>query len=267
MKTMIDLTRKMTAGMSVYPGDPLFQSLAVADHDADGYRVTRLTFGSHIGTHLDAPYHSFEDGETLDSFPVERFFLSAAVVDLTSRLKTPGSRRFPPIITPALLAESALVFDSVDCVILRTGWSDRWGTPPFYDAFPSILPETAEWIADRPILMLGMETPSLSSLAHFALADSKEDDSFDDAAGRRMSIDEAALLHSDGQAHRILLGRTPPILLLEGLTRLDRLPAMSPGDAASAESLDDKIFDLACFPLLTERSDGSPVRAVAILRK
>ena len=266
---MIDLTRKMEMGMPVYPGDPFFQSRVVADHNEDGYRVSELTFGSHAGTHLDAPFHAFTDGETLDSFPVDHFFLPSVLIDLTLSLSRPSpvekgdemeeglSAPFPALITPETLAPFAPVFESVPSVILRTGWSDYWGTELFYERFPSLLPTSAEWIAEFPIRIFGMETPSLSSLANFA---------FSEEASEIMGggVTEETFLHSDQIAHRTFLGRTPPVLLLEGLTNLDKLPAVTPETVGNYR---DFLFTLACFPLPWNRSDASPVRAVAIFDK
>ena len=59
---VIDLTQPMKEGMPVYPGDPLFRTRPVADHETDGYRVTELSLGTHTGTHIDFPYHFFRTG-------------------------------------------------------------------------------------------------------------------------------------------------------------------------------------------------------------
>ena len=77
---LIDLTREISEGMPVYPGDPLFQARPFADYGTDGFRATRFTIGSHLGTHVDAPCHYIEDGETVYDVPVRIFYGPCQVV-------------------------------------------------------------------------------------------------------------------------------------------------------------------------------------------
>lgn len=301
----VDLTRPLREGIPVYPGDPLFQARPFAEHSTDGFRGTRWAFGSHTGTHLDAPFHYFVDGETLDSFPVDFFVGDAAVLDLRSTVGV-DSERFaaprrvgrPVLVEPSDLEPFESIFDAVPFVFLRVGWAERFGRADFYNAFPSLTPETADWLADFPKLrILGLETPSLVAFPTDVSDDapSSPDDSaadrvrsFDpeflpDALSSRTfetpsvaaavdaepgaPLDEAEFC-ADAECHRILLGRRPPILLLEGLVALERLPAFAPPTASRERVEFDpaKAFETVVFPLLIERSDGCPARVAARLR-
>ena len=313
----VDLTRPLREGIPVYPGDPLFQARPFAEHSTDGFRGTRWAFGSHTGTHLDAPFHYFVDGETLDSFPVDFFVGDAAVLDLRStvgvdsaRFAAPRSVGRPVLIEPSDLEPFEPIFDAVPFVFLRVGWAERFGRADFYNAFPSLTPETADWLADFPKLrILGLETPSLAafptdgsddppSTSNASAADcvrsfdpeflpdafpaspssSPPEPKFSAENGADVSsvvadaepgapLDEAEFC-ADAECHRILLGRRPPILLLEGLVALERLPAFAPPSAPGERVEFDaaKAFETVVFPLLIERSDGCPARVAARLR-
>ena len=120
----VDLSRAIVEGISVYPGDPLFQTRPFADHGTDGFRGTELTLGSHLGTHIDAPFHYFIDGETLDSFPVDFFLADAAIIDLTSLVGV-DSARFaarqtgrPATVTADDLAPFERIFETVPFIFL-----------------------------------------------------------------------------------------------------------------------------------------------------
>lgn len=304
----VDLTRPLREGMPVYPGDPLFQARPFAEHATDGFRGTRWAFGSHIGTHLDAPFHYFVDGETLDSFPVDFFVGDAAVLDLRSTVGV-DSERFaaprrvgrPASIEPSDLESFEPIFDAVPFVFLRVGWAERFGRADFYNAFPSLTPETADWLADFPKLrILGLETPSLVAFPTDGStgADVSSSPSDVSAADRIRSFDpeflpdalsaeppetpivsanadaepgaplDEAEFCADAECHRILLGRRPPILLLEGLVSLERLPSFAPPSEPEKRVEFDaaKAFETVVFPLLIERSDGCPARVAARLR-
>ena len=63
MPSIYDMSLPIVSGGLVYPGNPEIaiapqQSLA---HGA-GANVSSLSFGSHTGTHVDAPKHFFDDG-------------------------------------------------------------------------------------------------------------------------------------------------------------------------------------------------------------
>ncbi len=274
---VIDLTRPMEEGMPVYPGDPLFRARPVAEHETDGFRVTELSFGTHTGTHIDFPFHFFQDGEQADAFGPEAFYLKSAALDVSDELEKYRYGSLPPVILPELLEPFAPVFSEVEAVVLKTGWSrpiaDRrqisvsepvGGREEFPDrnaeftAFPSFLPETADWLAEQPIRLLGLETPSLSALAHY----SPEDGPLPPSANRRSESDEILFYHADAEAHRILLGRIPPLFILENLLIPDDLPAIRLSQADNGEGV---LFTLAAFPLRLVGGDASPVRAVAIL--
>lgn len=298
MRNWIDLTRPIVEGMSVYPGDPLFQSRPFADHAADGYRGTKLTLGTHLGTHIDAPFHYFCDGETLDSFPVDFFFGSAAVVDLTPLIGV-GSDRFegrtpgrPAAIGCDDLEGFAPLFERYPIIFLRTGWASRFHARDYYTDFPSLSPATCDWIADFPTLrILGLETPSLASFPELGgtsdtelalktfdpeLTEFLPDAAFtaaSSAADAGTSEDETPLdeleLHADAECHRILLGRRPPILILEGLVNLELLPSYGVVDLVGERvALDEsRELEAACLPLNIAGIDGCPVRAAARLAR
>ncbi len=76
---IIDLTQTIESGMQVYTGDPKVEIETVQSGGAEGWRLQKLTLGSHTGSHVDAPYHMAEAGATLDTLPLERFFGDAVI--------------------------------------------------------------------------------------------------------------------------------------------------------------------------------------------
>ena len=67
-----DITREMFSADS-YPGDPLPRVTVLKSVQAgDGYRLSRISIGSHIGTHIDAPLHYAADGRDAASIDLSR---------------------------------------------------------------------------------------------------------------------------------------------------------------------------------------------------
>lgn len=297
--TFVDLSQPIYEGTPVYPGDPLFESRPFAEHETDGFRGSRFTIGSHLGTHLDFPRHFFVDGESLDSFSVDFFSGFCACLDLAA-LVGPESERYrrrvdgtrPVAATVDDFAPFEEILETVPIVALRVGWSRALGRPEYYDDFPSLSPELCDWLADYPNLrILALETPSLVASPLGSRGDESRPPAanskprFDpelneflpeirtsvardpqpgvDASAPSRPFDELELM-ADAECHRILLGRRPPILILEGLVNLERCPRYErPADGSRVARDPRREFELSCYPLPIRGADGSPTRAVA----
>jgi arylformamidase len=76
-----DLTHAVTDGMPVYAGDPTVQIEQVGKLDSDGFLDHKLTMGTHVGTHMDAPAHMIAGGKELKDFAIDRFVVDAVCID------------------------------------------------------------------------------------------------------------------------------------------------------------------------------------------
>ncbi|WP_008525538.1 cyclase family protein [Halorhabdus tiamatea] len=143
---MHDLTQPIETGMQTYPGDPAVSVESVATHDSAGYRESKLTCGTHTGTHVDAPAHTEADGKTLDEFDVaafERLCRRVDCRDLDAREPIPIDR------VPTVAAD-------VDCLVFWTGWDEHWDTDQYLD-HPYLSPAAAERCAEQG-LAVGVDT-------------------------------------------------------------------------------------------------------------
>nr|WP_217920479.1 cyclase family protein [Halolamina sp. CBA1230] len=191
--TMQDLTHPIESGMPVYPGDPAVSVAAADTFAADGCRVSELACGSHAGTHVDAPAHTEEHGDTLDSYPVSAFVRDAVVVDCTDL----GARE--PI--PAERVPGSETAPRADCTVFRTDWDRHWGRDR-YRNHPYLSVAAAERCAERG-LAVGIDAFS--------------PDPTPPAEGEMELGDRAPF-----GAHHALLGAG--VLVFENLTNLEALP-------------------------------------------
>lgn len=81
---LYDITRPLYPGMPVYPGDPEFEKVEISCYPA----VSRLSFGSHSGTHLDAPAHLGLAGG-VENIPLETLCGDVTVVGQDETLVAP----------------------------------------------------------------------------------------------------------------------------------------------------------------------------------
>ncbi len=75
-----DLSHPIRSGMPVYPGDlevRIEDALTYAEHGAS---VSRVHFGSHTGTHIDAPAHTVPGGRTMADIALDELVGDAVVL-------------------------------------------------------------------------------------------------------------------------------------------------------------------------------------------
>lgn len=185
---LIDLSHPLEDGQLNFPFDPKISVVVHNTIDSIGYNISQISMSTHQGTHLDAPYHFYDDGKTLDQMALSQFYGPASLIDFA-----PGSALPPKTpLTVAMFEAHAQKFKPGAKVIYRTGWDRQFGTPAFFTDFPTLTLEAARWIAKHRIGMLGMDTPTPST-------DWKE-------------------------CHLILLAKGVEIVIVEGLTKLEHLP-------------------------------------------
>jgi predicted dehydrogenase/kynurenine formamidase len=124
---------------------------------ADGWNATTLSLYSHCGTHMDAPRHFLERGDTIDQQMLDVCCGPAKVLDLT-----PVEPR--ELFGIARLAPWADVIQPGDRLLLRTDWHQRYGTDEYRNQLPRISAELARWLVDKQVALVGVEPPSVADV-------------------------------------------------------------------------------------------------------
>jgi arylformamidase len=135
---VFDLSHIINNDMPVYPGTPKPNITNAMTVEKEGYAEKMLVFLSHVGTHIDAPGHILESGETLDQFKADKFFGRACKIDVTGI----SSKK----IDLAFLKQHKELIESSDFVLFQTGWSAKWNSDNYFKGFPTLAADAAEWL-------------------------------------------------------------------------------------------------------------------------
>lgn len=140
----------------------------------------------HIGTHIDMPYHFFEDGQTIENFDID-FFQSKQVLFLEI---TPNDL----IIKDELIEQLDKIEskEKYEILIVKTGICYKRDTQQFWESNYGFDPSIANYLRGSfpKVRILGFDSISVSSFAHRMI-------------GR--------------EAHKVFLDPSNPILLLEDM--------------------------------------------------
>lgn len=142
----IDLSHQITKDTPVYPGDPKVAITTAGTLTKDGFSDSLLTFGTHVGTHIDAPAHMIKDGKTLDQYPLERFIGRAIILDI--RMDIPQ-------------------LAGVDAVFFYTGASDRFAEESYWHEYEVITQPILKELTKHTIGMVGVDTCSVDDQDDF----------------------------------------------------------------------------------------------------
>ena len=147
-----DLTLPLRPGMPVWPGDPCVGLVPVLSIEAHGVSVSRLSLGTHSGTHVDAPAHLLADGATVERLALSVLLGPATVVHLPSRRH----------VSAADLADLDLP-PGCQRLLLKTSNSDRGllQGQRFASDYVALQPDAAEWLVRRGLLLVGIDALSV----------------------------------------------------------------------------------------------------------
>lgn len=199
------------------------------------YAANRFCTAEHGGTHIDAPYHFYEKGLTVDAIPPERLMGPGVVVDVSDKCAADANYEVQVNDFEEWERRNGRLPDGA-IVLLRTGFGKFWPDRIRYMGtdergqeavaklrFPGLDPEAARWISsERAVRAVGLDTPSI-----------------DHGPSQRF------------ESHVALFQKNIPAF--ENVANLDRLP--------------EKDFTVIALPMKIRGGSGGPLRIVAILER
>jgi kynurenine formamidase len=166
MKQFVDLSHPLTAETPPFPGDPAVEIrvLDATDQADDQPRqhmnCSRLSMCVHCGTHMDAPFHFFGNGATIDRIDADVFVGEALMVSF-------GELPAKYAIDVADLTADAERIAGHPRLVFNTGWYRRWrqGEEYFTD-HPVITRAAAELLVAWGVRLLAVDFPSVDRPPH-----------------------------------------------------------------------------------------------------
>ena len=157
-----DVTRALGPGHPNWPGDtPLTLTATASKAAGDSVNVMALTTSTHLGTHLDAPYHYDECGGRLEVVPLRDLLGPCLVLDV----RDDGAPAGAPVTAESALAAlervSARRPHARARILLRSGQPDAWSAFPI--GFRPLSEALVEALAHRGARLLGTDAPSVDA--------------------------------------------------------------------------------------------------------
>ena len=148
--TLIDISPALGAETPVFPGDTPFRAVRtwVLGRDCP-VNVSKFETTTHIGAHADAPLHYDAAGAAIDRVP-RRDIGPCTVVHAFDVKRHLGVEQLRTAVQDRAIQPRVLVR------FYHTAPQNEWDT-----GFPAIAAEAIHWLADRGVILIGVDTPSL----------------------------------------------------------------------------------------------------------
>ena len=144
----IDISLKIDEDIVCYPGNPEPVIEKYRQIPEDSTTESEIDIGSHTGTHVDAPQHIQENGETVKDLDLENFYGEAQVLNLTSCRKK---------VDIEDLREKDI---DTDIVLLKTDNSNHQ-YQDFREDFTYLTLEGVEYLVQEGVKTVGIDYLSL----------------------------------------------------------------------------------------------------------
>ena len=193
MNEIIDLTYDLEEGMITFKASwhPHVSITQLGRHHFEGRETREITFGTHTGTHVDAPLHFVNGGKSIEKIPLDKLMGKVTIVDFSSLEDNQA-------VTKDMLTDIPIT----KRMLFKFGWGKCWNTKKFYQNYPFFSKEAAEYLVFRNVELIAMDTPS-------------PDDSRIELSGEVLGSDK------DSPIHKIFLSNE--VILVEYVANLDKV--------------------------------------------
>lgn len=142
-----DVTVPISESVPIYEGDPKASVLSASSiAGGDSANVSKLCFGAHTGTHVDAPNHFIDGTRRVEDLELEKLIGPCKVVEIDEN-------------TAAIMPEHLPELDGIERILFKTRNSAFWNVPEegFRKDFTYITPEAAKIIAGSGMKLVGID--------------------------------------------------------------------------------------------------------------
>jgi arylformamidase len=118
------------------------------------YIIQEVKMSSHVGTHVEFPYHHVKDGKSAADYPLDRLIGEAVLFDFSHKKKDEE-------ITKQEILDSGVEVRKGDIALIRTDMHKLWKTPQAHDRPVLSLEATSYLVKEIGIHCIGTDATGL----------------------------------------------------------------------------------------------------------
>lgn len=128
--TVADMTHELHEGFPTYFGEQQFFFEQKFNFKENGFNLFEMRVNEHTGTHIDAPLHFSENGQSVAEIPVGNLVAPLCVVDIREKAAANADSQVTPDDLNAWIADNGPIPDKA-CIAMNSGWDARVDSDTF----------------------------------------------------------------------------------------------------------------------------------------
>ena len=150
---IIDLTLEIDESIQVFPDSPKVNILQWSNFDNHKYVSEVLFSSTHVGTHVDAPYHFQKDGITVEKIPLNRLIINENIKVLKIEKKDNEKIEVDDLRDYNIMKN--------DTILINTNWVLNRALDKYFNKNPGLSEAAAKYLAEVKINLVGIDGPSI----------------------------------------------------------------------------------------------------------
>ncbi|GIO24050.1 arylformamidase [Oceanobacillus sp. J11TS1] len=152
MSKWIDITKPLNNKLAHWPEtEPFHYEITATKAMTGSVNIGRITTSTHIGTHVDAPFHFLNDGKRILDLDIERYIGPCKVIDLSS---------FTEISENTLKTKG---ISYAERLLIKTALPNK--PDRFPEEVPPITADGAAYMQSVGVKLVGVDTPSVDQIS------------------------------------------------------------------------------------------------------
>lgn len=146
----LDITQTLNHDIAHWPEDaPFSYEIPVTKEVSGAVNIGKITTSTHIGTHIDAPFHFDDNGATTEMLDVNRYIGDATVIEE---------------IGADVISRELLERHDIKGTILLVKTTNFTDEKIFPNSVPTLTIEAVEYLALLGIELFGIDVPSVDDI-------------------------------------------------------------------------------------------------------
>lgn len=131
--TLEDMTHELNENFPTFFGEQQFFLDRLFAFEGDGFNMHEIRVNEHTGTHIDAPLHFSEAGQSVAQIPVTNLVVPLCVIDIRAQADADADAQLTPDDISTWIAMHGEIPERA-CVAMNSGWGERVMTDRFRNA-------------------------------------------------------------------------------------------------------------------------------------
>lgn len=150
---IVDLTQEIDECIQVFPGSPRVSLLQWSNYETHKFASEAIFCSTHVGTHIDAPYHFNMSGSTVEKISLEKLIVQDKIKVLKIEKKDDEKIEIDDLKNHEIMEN--------DSILINTNWSKNKDLDKYFSNSPGLSKAAANYLAEIKINLIGIDSPNI----------------------------------------------------------------------------------------------------------